>query len=143
MPEEHYVWLPRRDILDFEETARLVGVLTGLGVDSVRITGGEPLVRADLEVLVRMLAANPALTDLAMTTNGVLLDRHARDLRAAGLRRVTVSLDTLRPDRFAALTRRDDLGRVLAGIDAALAAGFESVKVNTVVLRGTNDDEIG
>ncbi len=143
MPEEEYVWLPRTDILDFEETSRLVDVFAKLGVEEVRVTGGEPLVRHDLDVLVRMLASKPALRDLALTTNGVLLDRHAATLKAAGLSRVTISLDTLRPERFLALTRRDDHARVLAGIDAALVAGFERVKLNTVVLRGTNDDEIG
>jgi len=142
MPEEEYAWLPRRDILAFEETARLVDVFTGLGVNELRITGGEPLVRQDLDVLVGLLAARPRVRDLALTTNGVLLDRHAAGLRAAGLHRVTVSLDTLRAERFRALTRRDDLARVLAGIDAAVAAGFASVKLNTVVLGGTNDDEI-
>ncbi|MEZ5964181.1 MAG: GTP 3',8-cyclase MoaA [Planctomycetota bacterium] len=142
MPEENYVWLPRSDILSFEETARLVDALVGLGVDEVRITGGEPLLRQDLDVLVRLLAARPGLRDVSLTTNGVLLPQHAEPLRAAGLRRVTVSLDTLQRERFRRLTRRDDLERVLAGIDAALAAGFDRVKLNTVVLGGSNDDEV-
>ncbi len=142
MPEEHYVWLPRRDILDFEEVARLVDAFTPRGVDKIRLTGGEPLVRQDLDVLVRQLASRPALRDLALTTNGVLLQEHAPSLRAAGLQRVTVSLDTLQPARFVALTRRNDHARVLAGIDAARAAGFASVKLNVVVLRGFNDDEL-
>src|SRR6266568_6432508 len=99
MPERDYVWLPRRDILDFEEVGALVDVFVDLGVDKVRLTGGEPLVRRDLEKLIQLLAAKPGLTDLAMTTNGVLLAERADDLLRAGLHRVTVSLDTLRPDR--------------------------------------------
>jgi cyclic pyranopterin phosphate synthase len=142
MPEEHYVWLPRADILDFEEIATLVDAFTASGVDRVRLTGGEPLLRHDLPTLVRMLADKPALRDLALTTNGILLAEHAAALRAAGLHRVTVSLDTLRPDRFRALTRRDSLGRVLEGIRAADAAGFRPLKIDTVAMRGTNDDEL-
>ncbi len=142
MPERDYVWLPRRDILDFEEVGALVDVFTGLGVDKVRLTGGEPLVRRDLEKLVRLLAAKPGLVDLAMTTNGVLLAERADDLLRAGLHRVTVSLDTLRPERFQALTRFDDHARVLAGIEAAAKAGFRSLKIDSVVIRGVNDDEL-
>jgi cyclic pyranopterin phosphate synthase len=142
MPEEEYVWLPREDLLSFEEMARLVDVFADLGVDKVRLTGGEPLLRQGLERLVAMLAANERLHDLAMTTNGILLGQHARELRAAGLHRVTVSLDTLRPDRFRELTRRDALPAVLAGIDAAAAAGFTGTKLDTVVIRGVNDDEL-
>jgi len=113
MPEEEYVWLPRDDMLTFEEMDRLVDTFADLGVDKVRLTGGEPLLRRDLDRLVRLLAANPRIRDLAMTTNGVLLAEHAPALRAAGLHRVTVSLDTLREDRFKALTRRDTHARVL------------------------------
>jgi cyclic pyranopterin phosphate synthase len=142
MPERDYVWLPRRDILDFEEIGRLVGVFTELGVDRVRLTGGEPLLRRDLPRLVELLAANPRLTDLALTTNGVLLSEQAAALRGAGLPRVTVSLDTLRPDRFRELARFDELPRVLAGIEAAAAAGFAPLKIDTVVMRGANDDEL-
>src|SRR5687767_12170862 len=104
MPEEEYVWLPREDLLSFEEMARLVDVFADLGVDKVRLTGGEPLLRQGLDRLVALLAAKPRLRDLAITTNGILLGAHARELRAAGLHRVTVSLDTLRPDRFRDLT---------------------------------------
>src|SRR6476660_6055616 len=118
MPEEEYVWLPREDVLTFEEMAALSGYFADLGVDKVRLTGGEPLLRRDLDRLVRMLAANPRIRDLAMTTNGVLLAEQAPALRAAGLHRVTVSLDTLREDRFKALTRRDTHARVLEGIAA-------------------------
>src|SRR6202166_4218524 len=106
MPQEEYVWLPRQELLTFEEIARLVEVFTSLGVTDVRLTGGEPLLRRDLDRLVAMLAANPRIRDLAITTNGVLLAEQAQALRRAGLGRVTISLDTLRPDRFRALTRQ-------------------------------------
>ena len=142
MPETDYVWLPRRDLLSFEETARLVRAFTTLGVDKVRLTGGEPLLRTDLQELVRLIAANPDVRDIALTTNGVLLAQQAEALRAAGLGRVTVSLDTLNAERFRALTRRDDLDRVLEGIEAARTAGFEEMKLDTVVTRGTNEDEL-
>ncbi len=142
MPERDYVWLPREDILHFEEVGRLADVFGGLGVDRIRLTGGEPLVRHDLPELVRMLATRPWLRDLAMTTNGVLLAEHACDLRAAGLHRVTVSLDTLRPDRFRELTRFDELPRVLRGIEAAAREGFAALKIDAVVIRGVNDDEL-
>jgi cyclic pyranopterin phosphate synthase len=143
MPEEEYVWLPREDILTFEEAAHLVDVFADLGVDKVRLTGGEPLLRNGLERLVALLAANPRLRDLAITTNGILLAERAAALRAAGLHRVTVSLDTLRPDRFRALTRREALPQVLEGIAAAGRAGFGGrLKLDTVVMRGTNEDEL-
>ena len=142
MPEEEYAWLPRGDLLRFEEIAALVEAFCDTGVGKVRLTGGEPLLRRDLERLVELLAANPRLVDIALTTNGVLLEEKAALLRAAGLQRVTVSLDTLDAARFQELARRDDLARVLAGIEAAAAAGFESVKLDTVVLRGRNDDEL-
>jgi len=142
MPEEDYVWLPREDILHFEEVARLVDVFANLGVDKVRLTGGEPLLRKDLDRLVSLLAANPRIKDLAMTTNGVLLAEQATALRAAGLHRVTVSLDTLRPERFKALTRRDSLVQVLEGIEAVGKVGWPGLKLDTVVMRGTNDDEL-
>jgi cyclic pyranopterin phosphate synthase len=142
MPEEDYVWLPREDILHFEEIAALVEVFSDLGVDKVRLTGGEPLLRKDLDRLVSLLAANPGIKDLAMTTNGVLLAEQAAALRAAGLHRVTVSLDTLQPDRFKALTRRDSLAQVLRGIEAVERMGWPGLKLDTVVMRGTNDDEL-
>src|SRR5437764_7586490 len=119
MPEDDYVWLPREDVLHFEEISALVDVFLALGVDRLRLTGGEPLLRRDLPALVRMLAAKPGLTDLALTTNGVLLAEHAEPLAAAGLRRITVSLDTLHADRFRALTRSDDLDRVKEGLTTA------------------------
>jgi cyclic pyranopterin phosphate synthase len=142
MPEPDYVWLPREDLLTFEETGFIVDAFTHLGVDRVRITGGEPLLRRDLPVLMESLAARPAIGDLAMTTNGILLAKQADALRAAGLRRITVSLDTLQPERFRRLTRMDEHAAVLDGIDRAAAAGFESVKIDTVVIRGVNQDEL-
>jgi len=142
MPEEEYAWLPRENILAFEEIDHLVDVFIGLGVDKARLTGGEPLLRKDLPRLVAMLAARPGLSDIAMTTNGVLLAEQMPALRAAGLGRITVSLDTLRPDRFRALTRRDTHARVLEGIAAVHGAGWPGLKIDTVVIRGINDDEL-
>jgi cyclic pyranopterin phosphate synthase len=142
MPEAEYVWLPRDQILTFEEIARLVGVFAGLGATKVRLTGGEPLLRHELPSLVRMIAGEPRVRDLALTTNGVLFAKHAAALRAAGLRRVTVSLDTLRPDRMERFARSARHADVLAGIGAAQAVGFERLKLNSVVLRGFNDDEL-
>jgi cyclic pyranopterin phosphate synthase len=142
MPEQDYVWLPRESILSFEEIDRLVGIFAGLGVQKVRLTGGEPLLRHDLATLVALLRAHPALRDLALTTNGILLSRHARELRAAGLDRVTVSLDTLRPERMQEFARSAKHADVLDGITAARAAGLGPLKLNVVVIRGYNDDEL-
>ena len=142
MPQDEYVWLPRQELLTFEEIARLVEVFTSMGVEDVRLTGGEPLLRRDLPQLVRMLAANPRIRDLALTTNGVLFAEQGEALRAAGLHRVTISLDTLRPERFSALAGRDMHADVLAGIAAARSLGFPKLKLDTVVLRGANDDEL-
>lgn len=142
MPEEDYAWLPKGDILTFDEILALVDAFIENGVRRVRLTGGEPLLRAGLTDLVAQLAARETIEDLAMTTNATQLARHATALREAGLQRVTVSLDTLKPSRFETLTRRAALDDVLAGIEAAAAAGFESLKINTVVLRDFNDDEI-
>ena len=141
MPEPEYVWLPREDILHFEEIESLVDVFTALGVDKVRLTGGEPLLRRDLPALIRRLAARPAIRDLAITTNGVLLGAQAQALRDAGLHRLTVSLDTLRGDRFRNLTRFDELDRVREGI-ATAAPIFPGLKLDTVVIGGVNDDEL-
>lgn len=141
MPEADYTWLPRAHLLSFEEIGRLVDVFVSLGVTRLRLTGGEPLLRRDLPRLVEQLAARPGIEDLALTTNGILLAAHAVALRAAGLHRVTVSLDTLRPDRFRALTRFDNHDAVLEGV-AAAAAAFGTLKIDTVVMRGVNDDEI-
>ena len=142
MPEDDYVWLPRAAILTFEELERLVRIFAGLGVHKVRLTGGEPLLRHDLPTLVRLIAGHPEVTDLAMTTNGLLLAKHAADLRAAGLKRVTVSLDTVRPERMLAFAKSARHADVLEGIAAARAAGFATLKLNTVVIRGFNDDEL-
>ncbi len=146
MPEEEYVWLPHPQFLRFEELALLAQVFVGLGVDRIRLTGGEPLMRRDLPVLVRLLADVSGLRDLALTTNGVMLADHADALFDAGLQRITVSLDTLRPDRFRAITRRDSLAAVQRGIAAASRAmarhGRTGLKIDSVVLRGTNDDEL-
>jgi GTP 3',8-cyclase len=142
MPEQDYVWLPRESILTFEEIGRLAGIFAELGAAKVRLTGGEPLLRHGLPTLVELLAADPRVEDLALTTNGILLERHARELRAAGLRRVTVSLDTLRPERALALSRTTRHADTLAGIRAAHDAGFGGIKLNTVVMRGVNDDEL-
>jgi GTP 3',8-cyclase len=140
MPEENYVWLPRESILSFEEIDRLVGIFAGLGVHKVRLTGGEPLLRHDLPMLVSLLRSRP-VDDLALTTNGILLARYASELRAAGLGRVTVSLDTLQASRTLEFARSARHGDVLEGIAAARAAGF-SLKLNTVVIRGYNEDEL-
>ena len=141
MPDEGMKWLPREDLLTYEELTRVARVcVERYGFESIRITGGEPTVRAHLPVLVRSLA--DLGVDLAMTTNGATLSHHAVDLARAGLRRINISCDSLRPERFAAITNRDALSQVLAGIDASLAAGLDPVKVNCVVVRGLNDDEI-
>jgi cyclic pyranopterin phosphate synthase len=142
MPQEDYVWLPRQELLTFEEIARLVEVFTSLGVEDVRLTGGEPLLRRDLPQLVKMLVANPRIRDLALTTNGVLFAQQGEALREAGLHRVTISLDTLRPERFSALAGRDTHAQVLEGIAAAGRLGFPKLKLDTVVMRGENDDEL-
>ncbi|MEQ1786720.1 MAG: GTP 3',8-cyclase MoaA [Acidimicrobiales bacterium] len=141
MPEEGMTWLPKAEVLSFEELERVARVLVEQhGITSIRLTGGEPTVRAHLPVLVAKLAALPV--DLALTTNGATLRTVAPGLAEAGLRRVNVSLDSLQPERFHELTRRDQLDDVLGGIDAALAAGLTPVKVNVVVVRGVNDDEV-
>src|SRR3989454_1662756 len=141
MPEKEYVWLPKQSILTFEEITRLVRVFASLRVEKVRLTGGEPLLRHDLPALTAMVARIDGVRDLAMTTNGLLLAKQAEALRRAGLGRVTVSLDTLQPQRMRDLARSDRHADVLAGIAAARAAGF-SLKLNTVVMRGVNDDEL-
>jgi cyclic pyranopterin phosphate synthase len=141
MPAEGMVWLPRGDVLSFEEIERLARLFVDRwGFDSIRLTGGEPTVRAHLPVLVGKLAALGV--DLALTTNGATLRSLAADLAAAGLRRINISCDSLQPERFAAITSRDSLAAVLDGVDAALEAGLEPVKLNVVVMRGVNDDEV-
>jgi cyclic pyranopterin phosphate synthase len=142
MPEEDYVWLPREDVLTHEEMAGLTGYFTDLGVDRVRLTGGEPLLRRNLPQLIRLLLQNRRVKDIALTTNGILLADQAEALYEAGLHRVTVSLDTLRPERFHQLTRRDEFARVMEGIEAVVRAGFTGLKLDTVAIRGFNDDEL-
>jgi len=141
MPELDYVWLPREDMLHFEEISALVDVFISLGVDHLRLTGGEPLLRRDLSSLVAMLSRKEGLNDLALTSNGILLAAQIDGLQAAGLRRITVSIDTLRRDRFVALTRFDEIDRVREGIAAATRV-FGRLKIDTVVIKGVNDDEL-
>lgn len=140
MPEQEYVWLPRHDLLHFEEISRLVDVFIGLGVGKIRLTGGEPLLRRDLPQLVALLAAKP-LQDLALTTNGMLLEEFGEPLKRAGLVRLNISLDTLRAERFFRLTRQDDHARVMRGIHAASRL-FRGTKLDAVIMRGVNDDEL-
>ncbi|MGH7584478.1 MAG: GTP 3',8-cyclase MoaA [Gemmatimonadales bacterium] len=141
MPEDEYTWLPRESLLSFEELARLTGILVSLGLRRARLTGGEPLLRRDLDGLVAMLKAG-GVARLGMTTNGLLLASSAARLRSAGLDAITISLDTLSPERMASFARSGRHADLLAGIDAAVAAGFAALKLNTVVVRGFNDDEI-
>jgi GTP 3',8-cyclase len=142
MPAEGLTWLPKEEILSFEELTRLLRIFVGLGVRSIKVTGGEPTVRADLPTLVSMFReAGPDL-DISITTNGLLLDRLAAPLADAGVDRATVSCDSLMRHRFAEMTRRDALERVLEGLRAAQAAGLTPIKINTVVIGGTNDDEV-
>jgi cyclic pyranopterin phosphate synthase len=142
MPEEEYVWLPRQELLSFEELVRLVDIFTKLGVTRLRLTGGEPLLRQNLDRLVSMLTANSRIKDLALTTNGLLFADQAEALKRAGLRRVTISLDTLRRERFRQMTRRDEHHRVLSAFEAARQVGFTGTKLDAVIMRGENDDEL-
>lgn len=142
MPFEEYVWIERRDILTYEEIARLAGSFIKLGVEKIRLTGGEPLVRKDLEVLVGKLAVLPGLKELCLTTNGSLLADKAPTLRSAGLKRINVSLDTLNPEKFKRMTKRGDLTNVVKGLFAARECGFSPIKINAVIVRGVNEDDI-
>ena len=142
MPEDEYLWLPREDVLTFEEISRLADLFGEVGVDRLRLTGGEPLLRRDLPSLVAALAEKGWVRDLALTTNGILLADAAPELRRAGLHRLTVSLDTLQADRFKRLTRIDGLRAVMGGIEAARRAGFAGPKLDSVITRGDNDDEL-
>ena len=146
MPEEGLAWVPRSEVLSFEEIERIAALMVErYGVESIRLTGGEPTVRARLPLLVSRLAAlrtEHGPVDIAMTTNGATLRLIAESLRDAGLRRINISLDTLDRERFIEMTRRDELDHVLDGIEAAKEAGFDPVKINTVVQRGVNDDEL-
>jgi cyclic pyranopterin phosphate synthase len=142
MPETDLHFVERREILDFEEIERFARVAAGLGIRKLRITGGEPLVRRDLPVLIARLATIPGIEDLALTTNGVLLEGLAAPLYAAGLRRLNVHIDTLDRQRFIEITRRDDLPRVLAGLDAAKRAGFAKIKLNAVAVKNLVEPDI-
>lgn len=141
MPFDEYKWMERQEVLSFEEIERLAGIFVGVGVEKIRLTGGEPLVRRNLHELIARLSRIKGL-DLTLTTNGALLAEQAEDLRAAGLRRVNVSMDTLNANRFKELTKRGDLSKVLEGVFAAKKAGMSPIKINAVVIRGLNDDEI-
>src|SRR5437667_6243198 len=141
MPFDEYKWMERSEVLTFEEIERLAGVFVGLGVEKIRLTGGEPLVRRNLHRLVGRLAPMKGL-DLSLTTNGALLAEQAQDLHRAGLQRINVSVDTLKPNRFKELTKRGDLEKVLEGLFAAKKVGMRPIKINAVVIRGVNDDEI-
>jgi cyclic pyranopterin phosphate synthase len=142
MPEEGVSLMMHDDILSYEEMFRVVEVAAEMGIDRVRLTGGEPLVRAGVSELVRLIAGIDTINDIAMTTNGILLPLYAFELKEAGLRRVNISLDTLKPERFRRITRCGELEDTLKGIEAAHAAGLEPVKINMVVMAGINDDEI-
>ena len=142
MPEEGVKFVPRDEILSFEEIERFVRIAVGLGIDKLRVTGGEPLVRRDLPVLVRRLAALPGIQDLALTTNGVMLAELAEPLYEAGLRRLNVHLDTLDRERFRRISRRDDLDKVLAGLAAAKKLGFGPIKLNAVAVKNLLEPDI-
>ena len=142
IPDEHNDWIPRQELLRYEEIESIVRASVSLGIEKVRLTGGEPLLRRDLPVLVEMLGRIPGVRDFALTTNGYFLPQAAGDLARAGLRRITISLDSIRTAKFALLTGRDALARVLEGIEAARSAGLDPIKVNCVVMRGFNDDEV-
>ena len=142
MPADNVEFMPKAHLLTFEEIERIVRVGTTLGIDRIRLTGGEPLVRRDLHELVRLLAAVPGIRDIGLTTNGILLDEQAQLLKDAGLKRLNVSLDALDPEIFKAVTRRDGYERVLAGIEAARRSGFSPIKLNAVSVRGLTEDQI-
>jgi cyclic pyranopterin phosphate synthase len=141
MPQEAMEWQPKSEILSYEEIIRLAEVFVSLGINKLRVTGGEPMLRRDLETLVERLARIEGVADLAMTTNAHFLRGRARAMKDAGLQRITISLDSLTPDRFSLLTGRNELDRVLDGIDAAIEAGLAPIKINCVSMRGINDDQ--
>jgi len=142
MPFDEYTWIERQEVLSFEEIERLARLFLGFGVEKIRLTGGEPLVRKDLHQLVRRLSGLQDSLDLSLTTNGALLAEQASDLRAAGLQRINVSIDSLKADRFREMTKRGNLDDVLKGLFAAQKAGMKPIKINAVIIRGINDEEI-
>jgi cyclic pyranopterin phosphate synthase len=142
MPLDKYEWIDRHEILTFEEITRLASLFVQLGVEEVRLTGGEPLLRHGVEKLVGQLASIQGLKDLSLTTNASLLSEQAEDLKTAGLNRINVSLDTLNPEKFRDMTQRDDLTNVLKGLSAAAKSGLKPIKINSVIQRGVNDDDI-
>ncbi len=142
MPFDEYTWINRTEILSFEEITRLTRLFVHLGVEKIRLTGGEPLVRQDLEELIGQLSKIAELKDISLTTNGSLLADKAAVLKSAGLNRINVSLDSLDPEKFKAITKRGDLGRVLEGLTVAKKIGLSPIKVNAVIERGVNDDDI-
>src|SRR6266478_79761 len=142
MPFDEYTWIERQEVLSFEEIERLARLFLGFGVEKIRLTGGEPLVRKDLHQLVRRLSGLQHSLDLSLTTNGALLAEQASDLRAAGLQRINVSIDSLKAYRFREMTKRGNLDDVLKGLFAAQKAGISPIKINAVIIRGINDDEI-
>jgi len=142
MPLDQYEWISKKEILTFEEITRLATLFVGLGVEKIRLTGGEPLVRQNLDQLVAKVAAISGLKDLCLTTNGALLAEKIDSLKAAGLKRINISLDTLDPEKFRRMTKRGDLEKVLEGIFAAKDHGLHPIKLNAVIERGVNDDDI-
>ena len=142
MPLDKYVWIERKEILSFEEITRLTSLFIQLGIDDIRLTGGEPLVRQDLDVLVAKLSVLSGLRDLSLTTNGIYLADQAEKLAKAGLKRINVSLDTFNPERYHRITKRGDLNKVVEGLFAAKRLGFQPIKVNAVIERGVNDVDI-
>jgi cyclic pyranopterin phosphate synthase len=141
MPQEAMEWQPKSEILTYEEIIQLAEIFVSLGVNKLRVTGGEPMLRRDLENLIARLSRIPGIADLALTTNAHFLRGRAKGLKEAGLQRITVSLDSLEAERFTLLTGRNELTQVIDGIDAAIEAGLQPVKVNSVVIRGINDDQ--
>jgi GTP 3',8-cyclase len=142
MPEEGMIWMNRAELLTYEEIARLTGIFADLGITKIRLTGGEPLMRKDLHILIRLLAGINGINDIALTTNGFFLNEQAESLSTAGLKRINVSLDSLDALKFKEITRRDYLDRVLSGLDRIVSFGIQPVKINMVVMRGINDDEV-
>lgn len=142
MPAEGMEFAPHDEIMSYEEIAQVLKVLAPMGMRKVRLTGGEPLVRKDLHKLVGMISAIEGIDDIALTTNALLLDKQAQALKDAGLNRINISLDSLRADRFSMITRGGDVNKVLKGIEAATAAGLAPIKLNVVLMKGINDDEI-